>query len=442
MWPAAVATREFAAAVGERERLHPGDAAPVRHPGVGDRRDAARRREAGRRDGPTWRSRPACAAARSRSWCATSRLRSRRSSGLRDVIVERHADTLFSLDGSTVDDQVAHAAARPLGRRGRVVHGRPAGGAADAAAGVVGVLRGRRRVVLERGEGVAAGRRPGADRALRRGVARGGRRDGRGRARSASRPTPRSRSPASRVRAAAPRPSRSGYVCWCVKLADGTTLARDTRLPGDRNEVRDRSVAIGDAPAAAGAPWRGKPRLGPRPVRRARPARRGARERIVAWQDEVLRRARPRRAARAAGVAARDARVPRPPSGGGDRPDRGGGVLAAGRHRRARARRRSRSSRSRRAGRGCGRSTSRTRAGASDRRARGRGGAARRRRLVRAREARRSGRTSRSRACARTRERRASRPTRRSRGVPHAGGRPLPVPPVAGRAPTTRPSPA
>jgi nicotinamide-nucleotide amidase len=36
-----------------------------------------------------------------------------------------------------------------------------------------------------------------------------------------------------------------GYVCWCAKLADGSTLARDTRIPGDRAEVRDRSTTVG-----------------------------------------------------------------------------------------------------------------------------------------------------------------------------------------------------
>jgi nicotinamide-nucleotide amidase len=35
-----------------------------------------------------------------------------------------------------------------------------------------------------------------------------------------------------------------GYVCWCVKLDDGRKMARDVRLPGDRNEVRDRSTTV------------------------------------------------------------------------------------------------------------------------------------------------------------------------------------------------------
>jgi nicotinamide-nucleotide amidase len=35
-----------------------------------------------------------------------------------------------------------------------------------------------------------------------------------------------------------------GYVCVCVTTGDGTVLARDPVLPGDRAEIRDRSVTI------------------------------------------------------------------------------------------------------------------------------------------------------------------------------------------------------
>jgi nicotinamide-nucleotide amidase len=35
-----------------------------------------------------------------------------------------------------------------------------------------------------------------------------------------------------------------GYVCWCVKRDDGRKLARDVRLPGDRNEIRDRATTV------------------------------------------------------------------------------------------------------------------------------------------------------------------------------------------------------
>jgi nicotinamide-nucleotide amidase len=36
-----------------------------------------------------------------------------------------------------------------------------------------------------------------------------------------------------------------GYVCWCVKRDDGAALTRDVRLPGDRAEIRDRSTTVG-----------------------------------------------------------------------------------------------------------------------------------------------------------------------------------------------------
>jgi nicotinamide-nucleotide amidase len=35
-----------------------------------------------------------------------------------------------------------------------------------------------------------------------------------------------------------------GYVCWCVKMDSGRRIARDIRLPGDRNEIRDRSTTV------------------------------------------------------------------------------------------------------------------------------------------------------------------------------------------------------
>jgi nicotinamide-nucleotide amidase len=35
-----------------------------------------------------------------------------------------------------------------------------------------------------------------------------------------------------------------GYVCWSVKTSDGRSIAVDRRLPGDRAEVRDRSTTV------------------------------------------------------------------------------------------------------------------------------------------------------------------------------------------------------
>ena len=35
-----------------------------------------------------------------------------------------------------------------------------------------------------------------------------------------------------------------GYVCVCVKVPDGPMIARDPVLPGDRDEIRDRSCTV------------------------------------------------------------------------------------------------------------------------------------------------------------------------------------------------------
>jgi nicotinamide-nucleotide amidase len=35
-----------------------------------------------------------------------------------------------------------------------------------------------------------------------------------------------------------------GYVCVCVKLAEGPVLARDPVIPGDRMEIKDRACTL------------------------------------------------------------------------------------------------------------------------------------------------------------------------------------------------------
>jgi nicotinamide-nucleotide amidase len=35
-----------------------------------------------------------------------------------------------------------------------------------------------------------------------------------------------------------------GTVCWSVKTADGRSLTRTVRLPGDRADIRDRSTTV------------------------------------------------------------------------------------------------------------------------------------------------------------------------------------------------------
>ena len=83
------------------------------------------------------------------------------------VVRERHADTLFSDDGSTVDDQVAELLRGKAadGRHGRVLHRRPAGGQADGESGRVGLREGRDRRLLQRREDRPGGRAGRADRA-------------------------------------------------------------------------------------------------------------------------------------------------------------------------------------------------------------------------------------------------------------------------------------
>ena len=164
--------------------------------------------------------------------------------GLRALIEERHGHVLFSTDGSSVDEQVAGLLA---GRRiavaesctGGLMAGRLTerpGASAYVAGGVVAYadeakadLLGVERGLLERhgavspevAEAMADGAlaRFGADSAVAiTGIAGPG-------GGSEQKPV--------------------GYVCWCVKLADGSRLARDTRLPGDRDEIRDRSTTVG-----------------------------------------------------------------------------------------------------------------------------------------------------------------------------------------------------
>ena len=160
------------------------------------------------------------------------------------MIAERHSRTLFSVDGSSVDDQVAellsgHWIGLAESCTGGLMAGRLTerpGSSAYVAGGVVSysneaksALLGVDPELIERfgavSPEVAAAMADGAltrfeaDVALAiTGVAGPG-------GGTEAKPV--------------------GYVCWCARLGDGTTLARDTRVPGDRAEVRDRSTTIG-----------------------------------------------------------------------------------------------------------------------------------------------------------------------------------------------------
>jgi nicotinamide-nucleotide amidase len=160
------------------------------------------------------------------------------------LVAERHARSLFSTDGSRVDDQVAALlAGRSLAVGESCTGGlmaarltERAGSSAYFAGGVVaysndakaellgvdpGLIARHGAVSLEVAEAMADGalQRFDADTALTiTGVAGPG-------GGTEAKPV--------------------GYVCWCAALAGGPRLVRDVRLPGDRAEVRDRSTTVG-----------------------------------------------------------------------------------------------------------------------------------------------------------------------------------------------------
>jgi nicotinamide-nucleotide amidase len=160
------------------------------------------------------------------------------------LVAERHARSLFSTDGSRVDDQVAELlAGRSLAVAESCTGGmmaarmtERAGSSAYFAGGVVAYSNGAKASLLgvdpeliarhgavspEVAEAMADGAlaRFGADVALSiTGVAGPG-------GGTEAKPV--------------------GYVCWSAALARGPRLTRDTRLPGDRAEIRDRSTTVG-----------------------------------------------------------------------------------------------------------------------------------------------------------------------------------------------------
>jgi nicotinamide-nucleotide amidase len=163
---------------------------------------------------------------------------------LESLIEQRHERTLFSTDGSSVDDQVAKLlagrwaavaesctgglmAARLTERRGS--SGYVAGGVTaysnDAKADLLGVdgdlIERHGAVSPEVADAMADGAlaRFGADTAIAiTGIAGPG---------------------------GGTEEKPVGYVCWSVKRSDGAVLARDTRLPGNRAEIRDRATTVG-----------------------------------------------------------------------------------------------------------------------------------------------------------------------------------------------------
>jgi nicotinamide-nucleotide amidase len=160
-----------------------------------------------------------------------------------DLVAERHSHALFSRDGSRIDDQVAELlAGRWLAAAESCTGGllaarltERAGASAYFAGGIVsysnqaktgllgvdaGLIERHGAVSPEVAEAMADGalERFGADVAVSiTGIAGPG-------GGSEEKPV--------------------GYVCWCVKSSDGEALSRDTRVPGDRTEIRERSTTV------------------------------------------------------------------------------------------------------------------------------------------------------------------------------------------------------
>lgn len=163
---------------------------------------------------------------------------------LRELVEERHSTTLFSDDGSTVDEQVAQLlAGRTIAVAESCTAGLMAarlaehpGASAYVAGGVVTYADaakveqlGVEAALIERhgavSRQVAAAMAGGALERFRADVAiaiTGIAGPGGG---SEEKPV--------------------GTVCWCAREASGATLARELCLPGDRAEVRDRSTTVG-----------------------------------------------------------------------------------------------------------------------------------------------------------------------------------------------------
>ena len=164
--------------------------------------------------------------------------------GLEDVVRRRHSDTLFSTDGSSVDDQVAELL---TGRRLAVAESCTGGlmaarlterpGSSDYVVGGVvsyadevktelvgvdpGLIERHGAVSVEVAEAMAEGAltRFEADVAIAiTGVAGPG-------GGSEEKPV--------------------GTVCWSVRSTESAALTRQVRLPGDRADVRDRSTTVG-----------------------------------------------------------------------------------------------------------------------------------------------------------------------------------------------------
>ena len=221
-------------------------AAPVRHPRVGDRQDAAR----GRAATPTSPALEITTCLRGGELEIDVRHREgrgrRRPTPCAPRSRQRHGP-LPVQRGRDHDRRAGRAA--PARATGRASPSRAAAGLLAARlTGVPGAseyVAGSVVAYSNQAKSDLLGRRPSADRAPRRRLARGRRGDGRRRAGALPTPTSPSRSPGSRAPRAAPRRSRSATSASAPSSPDGRSLARDPVIPGGREDIRERSALVG-----------------------------------------------------------------------------------------------------------------------------------------------------------------------------------------------------
>ncbi len=197
------------------------------------------------------------------------------------VVRERHPTTLFSDDGTSVDEQVARLlldSDRTIATAESCTGGLLAGRLTELAGSSAYVLGGL-VVYSNEAKTALAGVDPALIERVRRGVHRGRRGAGRRRDRARWTPTSAWASPASPGPTAAREDKPVGTVCFSVALHDGDGPVRRitgrTVLPGGRFDVRDRSTTVALHLVRRLLRRRGGLDAGERPPLRRRAVRRG-----------------------------------------------------------------------------------------------------------------------------------------------------------------------
>ena len=243
LWAEAVTTAEFQAAVSDRSRY---EQHMLRLFGIPESEIAETLRVAeGEVDGLDRLEITTCLRRGEVEVVVRSEPESREAyAALESLIAKRHLHALFSTDGSRVDDQVAELL---RGRRIAVAESCTGGlmaarlterpSASEYVAGGVVAYSNEAKVELLDVDGDLIERRGAVSPEVADAMAQGA--------------LERFTADTSIAITGIAGPSGGseqkpvGYVCWSVRRSDGAVLARDVTLPGDRDEIRDRSTTVG-----------------------------------------------------------------------------------------------------------------------------------------------------------------------------------------------------